>query len=82
MPSFAAERDANDPVTLHRIMQGMIGEELKARYAPPKKLSHELFVLMLQLKEQERRDKVAGEASKARPAVARRRSGVYARVQP
>ena len=49
------ESDRNDPVTLHRVMQNMIGDGLKARYAPPKKLSHELFVLMLQLKEQEQR---------------------------
>ncbi len=36
------------PVTLHRIMQTMIAEGLKARYEAPKKLSHELFVLMMQ----------------------------------
>jgi hypothetical protein len=44
---------------LHRIMQNMIGEGLKDRYAPPEKLSHELFVLMLQIREQERREKLA-----------------------
>ena len=54
----AAARDDNDPVTLHRIMQSMIGEGLKERYAPPQKLSHELFVLMMQLRENERRGKV------------------------
>jgi hypothetical protein len=53
----AAARDDNDPVTLHRIMQSMIGEGLKERYAPPQKLSHELFVLMMQLRENERRGK-------------------------
>ena len=53
----AAESDHDDPVTLHRIMQNMIGDRLKARYQPPKNLSHELFVLMLQLKERERRPK-------------------------
>jgi hypothetical protein len=51
----AAARDDNDPVTLHRIMQSMVGEGLKERYAPPQKLSHELFVLMMQLRENERR---------------------------
>jgi hypothetical protein len=40
-------------------MQNMIGEGLKERYEPPQKLSHELFVLMLQIKEQERREKLA-----------------------
>ena len=51
----AAARDYNDPVTLHWIMQSMIGEGLKERYVPPQKLSHELFVLMMQLRENERR---------------------------
>jgi hypothetical protein len=49
--------DNNDPVTLHRIMQSMIGDGLKQRYAPPQRLSHELFVLMMQLSENERRGK-------------------------
>jgi hypothetical protein len=53
----ATEQDRNDPVTFHRIMQSLIGDGLKARYEPPKKLSHELFVLMLQLKEREQRKK-------------------------
>jgi hypothetical protein len=53
----AADRESNDPVTLHRIMQTMIGEELRARYEPPQKLSHALFVLLLQLKEKERAQK-------------------------
>ncbi len=51
----AIAHDNNDPVTLHRIMQSMIGDGLKERYAPPQKLSHELFVLMMQLRENERR---------------------------
>jgi len=49
----------DDPVTLHRIMQNMVGEGLKERYEPPQNLSHELFVLMLQIKEQERREDLA-----------------------
>jgi hypothetical protein len=53
----AVDRESNDPVTLHRIMRTMIGEELKARYEPPQKLSHALFVLLLQLKEKERGQK-------------------------
>jgi hypothetical protein len=48
----------------------MIGDGLKARYEPPKKLSHGLFVLMLQLKEQEWRDK----AVKPRPKTAKPRA--------
>jgi hypothetical protein len=52
-----ATHDNDDPVTLHRIMQSMIGDGLKQRYAPPQRLSHELFVLMMQLSENERRGK-------------------------
>ncbi len=55
----AADRERNDPVTFYQTMQSMIGDGLKAHYEPPKKLSHELFVLMLQLKEHEERDSKA-----------------------
>ncbi len=51
----AVARNGNDPVTLHRTMRMMIGEGLRAHYPPPQKLSHELFVVLLQLKEAERR---------------------------
>jgi hypothetical protein len=61
----AAKLEGDDPVTLHRIMQNMIGEGLKERYEPPQKLSHELFVLMLQIKERERREKLAKPAPQA-----------------
>ena len=60
----ATAPDDNDPATLHRIMQSMIGEGLKKRYAPPQKLSHELFVLMMQLKENERRRKARSAQTK------------------
>ena len=40
-------------------MQRMIGDGLKEHYEAPQRLSHELFVLMLQIKEQERREKLA-----------------------
>jgi hypothetical protein len=48
-------RQADEPVTLHRIIQTMIGQELRERYEAPQKLSHELFVLLMQLNEQERK---------------------------
>jgi hypothetical protein len=51
--------ETDDPVTLHRVMQRMIGDGLKEHYEAPQRLSHELFVLMLQIKEQERREKLA-----------------------
>jgi hypothetical protein len=56
-----ARRD-NDPVTLHRTMQMMIGQGLREHYQPPQKLSHELFVVLMQLREEERRGKAAKRA--------------------
>ena len=56
----------DEPITLHRIMQEMIGEGLRERYKPPQKLSHELFVLLMQLKEQERREAAAAKCQPAR----------------
>jgi len=50
-----ADSRSNDPVTLHRIMQTMIGNGLKQRYEAPQKLSHELLVLLMQLNERERK---------------------------
>jgi hypothetical protein len=63
-----ADRENNDPVTLHRIMQTMIGEGLRERYQAPQKLSHGLFVLLMQLNEQDRKAKgrTAGPRSTAR----------------
>lgn len=51
----AGDEDRDKPATLHHTIQMMLGERLRAYYRPPKKLSHELFVLMMQMKEQERR---------------------------
>ena len=67
--AIAEEHDRNDPVTFHRIMQSMIGDRLKARYQAPKRLSHELFVLMLQIKDRERPVKKT-EAKRAKPSKA------------
>jgi hypothetical protein len=52
----------NDPVTLHRTMQMMIGQGLREHYQPPQRLSHELFVVLMQLQEEERREKAAKRA--------------------
>jgi hypothetical protein len=70
MTDRVRDHDNAAPVTLHRIMQSMIGEGLKERYQPPQKLSHELFVVLLQLKEKERlaearRPAAKGERPKA-----------------
>jgi hypothetical protein len=60
------DHEADEPITLHRIMQEMIGEGLRERYKPPRKLSHELLVLLMQLKEQERREAAAAKCQSAR----------------
>jgi hypothetical protein len=66
------EHHADEPITLHRIMQEMIGEGLREHYKPPQKLSHELFVLLMQLKEQERREAAAASCRPARSRFVRR----------
>jgi hypothetical protein len=58
--------ETDEPVTLHRTIQMMLGEKLRAYYRPPKRLSHELFVLMMQIKEQEHRQAIARTAKTAR----------------
>jgi hypothetical protein len=63
----ASAGETDEPVTLHRTIQMMLGEKLRAYYRPPKKLSHELFVLMMQIKEQEHRQ-AASLARNAKPA--------------
>jgi hypothetical protein len=72
--AMPAADESNAPVTLHCIMQTMIGEGLKARYQPPQKLSHELFVLLMQLQENERRGKAR------RPQAKRERTRAAASV--
>jgi hypothetical protein len=65
----ASDHPNNDPVTLHRIMQTMIGEGLREYYKAPQKLSHGLFALLMQLNEQERKAK--GRTAKPRSAARR-----------
>lgn len=55
-------RPDNDPVTLHRTMQMMLGHGLREHYEAPQKLSHELFVVLMQLNEEERRLKASKRA--------------------
>ncbi|MFZ0609647.1 MAG: hypothetical protein WAM75_18430, partial [Xanthobacteraceae bacterium] len=69
----AAPRGENDPVTLHRTMQAMIGDGLRERYQAPQKLSHELFVVLMQLNEEDRR-RSAAKPSSAKPSPAKRSS--------
>lgn len=59
-----ANRDREDLVTYRRMMQSVIGHDLRSRYPVPQKLSHELLVLMLRLEDRER------EAAQQRPRTA------------
>jgi hypothetical protein len=54
-PRAFGTSQGDPPATLHRVMQTMIAEGLKAHYEPPQKLSHSLLVLLMQIKEQDRR---------------------------
>jgi hypothetical protein len=57
-------------------MQTMIGDGLRRHYQAPKKLSHELFVLLLQLKEEE------GKRHRPVAQPRRRRAAPTAEVAP
>ena len=70
MATHAAAADSTGPVTLHRTMQTMISEGLRERYQPPQKLSHELFVLLMQLQENETRGKARRAQAKREPTSA------------
>jgi hypothetical protein len=69
--AIAATDEIKPPATLHGVMQAMIGEGLRRHYDAPKKLSHELFVLLLQLKEEERKHGPRTAAPKSRRGAAR-----------
>jgi hypothetical protein len=47
----AAVDFSTQPATLYRVMQAMIGEGLREHYEVPQKMSHELFVLLMQMNE-------------------------------
>jgi hypothetical protein len=53
--AMPAADECNEPVTLHRVMATVIAEGLQTHFQPQRTLSHELFVLLLQLKEEERK---------------------------
>jgi len=70
----SSDSQSDAPVTLHRVMQAMIGEGLRERYQPPQKLSHQLFVVMMQLNELDRKrartDRLKAAAVSAEKAFA------------
>lgn len=68
--------EPNAPATLFRVMQDAIADGLRERYDPPQKMSHQLFVLMMQMNDRARRERAQAEqaaqnaATAARPDVA------------
>jgi hypothetical protein len=55
-----AQNQAGDgPVTLHAVMKDAVGYGLRFRYQPENEIPHELLVLLMQMKENERRAKAA-----------------------
>jgi hypothetical protein len=67
---------STEPATLYRVMQAMIGEGLREHYEVPQKMSHELFVLLMQMNE--RNNGAVRRAAKS-DSVSRRNGAVLAR---
>lgn len=57
MSGHATNDGPVEPATLLRVMQTVIAEGLQERYVPPQKMSHRLFVLMIQMKDRTRRER-------------------------
>jgi hypothetical protein len=66
----AANDEPFEPATLFRVMQTAIGEGLKERFEPPRKMSHQLFVLMMQMNDRARRERVQAEQAERAKAKA------------
>lgn len=69
----AAVDQSTEPASLYRVMQAMIGEGLREHYEVPQKMSHELFVLLMQMNE--RNNGAARRAAKM-DAVSQRHGAV------
>jgi hypothetical protein len=82
MEDCAADVKQNGPVTLHAVMRSMMAEGLKAHYEAPRRLSHELFVLLLQLKERERGAAATAKRSPAGVKLPKERNPSRAAVPP
>ena len=62
--AFTTQYEANDgPVTLHAVLKDAIGYGLRSRYQPEKEIPHDLLVLLMQMKENDRRAKAAQAAN-------------------
>jgi hypothetical protein len=73
MSGRAANDEPYEPATLFRVMQAAVGEGLKDRYGPPQKMSHQLFVLMMQMNDRARREHARAE--QAEPTKAKTANG-------
>ncbi len=49
------------PASLHKVMRETIGFGLQQRYQPEKEIPHELLVLIMQMKENDKREKQVRE---------------------
>jgi hypothetical protein len=64
MMAFATQRETDGgPVTLHAVLKDAIGFGLRSRYQPDKEIPHDLLVLLMQMKENDRRAKAAQTAN-------------------
>jgi hypothetical protein len=73
MSGRAANDEPNTPATLFRVMQTAIGEGLREHYEPPRKMSHQLFVLIMQMNDRARRERVeADRLAKAKTKTGKR----------
>lgn len=75
------DQEADAPATLHRVMQAAIAEGLRARYAPPRELPHELFVLLMQVNNQGRNGRAprsGGPALLSRAKASRKKTATVA----
>jgi hypothetical protein len=61
MSGRATDDKSHEPATLFRVMQTAIAEGLRERYAPPRKMSHQLLVLMMQMNDRTRRERAEAE---------------------
>jgi len=75
MSDRAPTDEPTEPATLFRVMQNAIAEGLRERYAPSGKMSHQLFVLAMQMNDRARRASAqAKQAGSANGAAAPRSS--------
>jgi hypothetical protein len=62
--AFTTRTEVDDgPATLHAVLKDAIGYGLRSRYQADKEIPHDLLVLLMQMKENERRAKVVKAAS-------------------